>query len=470
MDIEINMYDVLKKLFRKFKHHDEIWGAKAMRERAKINNGGFFSQDDLHAYFNLFCDLKLNTYNDDSLKPLFYFENSKLGFFYTKRKREEIHKVFAITCSSHIHSARTKIKRDPSVTIYVYFRPRTILNIHNLAVFKLTKSKNYSYEYPKIGIKENIISTQNLDFEYTYNSSVQINFNDLENQFNEDYISEINSIIDQKVEDKRNQELKKQQALKLKRKEDLEKGKIANQKIRAFKLVKKKLLKELDSKCNDTLNSYVDDFMKLLKKHQKTILEVDKKHITELVKLDNFLKLCKQNIINSLSIGNEAQNKTQLNKFKSTINQSLKTYQVFLVHSLNMITSLTEGDLITYNEIYLSFDRMKVFNSEWQNEISNTFSNLSKDMKSMSSDVKSLSYDIKNMNYNISTRLDLLASNVRSMEIGLTSELYNLSYDIKSFSSNVSRELDSINSGIKFNNLLSVVTAVQLAGTKKRLK
>ena len=99
-----------------------------------------------------------------------------------------------------------------------------------------------------------------------------------------------------------------------------------------------------------------DDFMSLFKKHQKKIIEVDKNYIQHFVKLSTYLKTKRENIQNIFTTLKESPDITDLKNLFDFLKNQIHTYELLLFHSLNMITSVVEDDLITFYEIYESFD------------------------------------------------------------------------------------------------------------------
>lgn len=183
------------------------------------------------------------------------------------------------------------------------------------------------------------------------------------------------------------------------------------------------------------------DFLKILKKNQTKIIEIDRNYIQKFVKIHNYLQTKKEN---SLYIFNE------LKKSNSTIEQyemleilknQINTYEILVFHSINMLGSLVSDDLITFYEIYESFDKLNIFNSNWENEVSE---------------------QLKNIEIGFS---DLMYS-INSMERNIVNGLNELSYvtqeGFSELEQSVTKELQSIDSSIKFNNFLTGISAYQL--------
>ena len=114
-----------------------------------------------------------------------------------------------------------------------------------------------------------------------------------------------------------------------------------------------------------------------------------------------------------------------------------------------MISSILNEDLITFYEIYESFDKLKIFNSTWENEVSEKLTD-------------------------IGDGLSELMFSINKMEQNIVSEIGNLTYvtqeSMRDLGNTVSKELDSVNSSIKFNNLLTGISTYQLYQINKSTK
>ena len=114
-----------------------------------------------------------------------------------------------------------------------------------------------------------------------------------------------------------------------------------------------------------------------------------------------------------------------------------------------MIGSLVCDDLITFYEIYESFDKLGIFNSNWENEVSEKLTN-------------------------IGDKLNDLMYSINKMEQNIVNELSNMSYvaqeSFNELSQSVSNQLEEIDSTIKFNNLLTGIQTYQLYKINKNTK
>ena len=106
-----------------------------------------------------------------------------------------------------------------------------------------------------------------------------------------------------------------------------------------------------------------------------------------------------------------------------------------------MITSLVESDLITFYEIYECFDQLGVFNSNWENEVSNKLTDIGDGIR------------------------DLMYS-IYQMENKIVNSISNLTYitqdSFRELNMSVNNQLSSIDSSIKFNNLLTGIQTYQM--------
>jgi len=213
----------------------------------------------------------------------------------------------------------------------------------------------------------------------------------------------------------------------------------------------------------------VDDFMKLLKKHQEKIIKINPGHITDFVKISEHLSLKKDNI---QIIFDRLRNTVdlQIEGLLELLNNQINIFNVLLFHSINMIGLLINNDLITYNEIYLKFDKLDVFNSNWENQVQSELISVNKGLVDVKNKLSEISKGVNTMNKNFRQ----LIFNVHQMEKNITSELSNLSYTIdygvSELNSSLTRELKDINSGIGMNNLLTGIQTYQMYKINKNTK
>ncbi|MCF8293116.1 MAG: hypothetical protein K9I70_04830 [Chitinophagaceae bacterium] len=233
-------------------------------------------------------------------------------------------------------------------------------------------------------------------------------------------------------------------------KERLEKEKEKNR-LESLKKSQTSLLQEFDKDGNGVVDVIegVDDFMILFKKHQKKIIDVDKQYIQNFVKVSNYLKTKRQNIQDIFSSIKNTKNQLQLNENVGILKNQIHTYELLLFHSLNMIISIVEEDLIIFYEIYESFDKLNMFNSNWENEVAQ---------------------QLKNIEDGFSELMHSIDSMERNIVSGLNQLTYVTQEGFSDLERSVTKELQSIDSSIKFNNLLTGISTYQLYKINKQTK
>jgi hypothetical protein len=221
--------------------------------------------------------------------------------------------------------------------------------------------------------------------------------------------------------------------------------------LESLKKTQLSLLQEFDKDGNGIVDVIegVDDFMILFKKHQKKIIDVDKQYIQNFVKVSYYLKAKRQNIQEIFSSLNNTKNQLQLNENVGVLKNQIHTYELILFHSLNMIISIVEEDLIIFYEIYESFDKLNMFNSNWENEVSQK-------LKHIEDGLSELMYSIDSMERNIVNGLNQLT--------------YITQEGFSDLERSVTKELQSIDSSIKYNNLLTGISTYQLYKINKQTK
>lgn len=217
--------------------------------------------------------------------------------------------------------------------------------------------------------------------------------------------------------------------------------------INKLKEKQKLVLLELD-KDNDGLVDGLggeDDFRKLLEKYQDKILAIDRAYIQQFVKVSNYLKTKKSNIQKIFNSLDKTNYENELYIIVKLLKNQVHAYQLVLLNSFNMITALINDDMITFYEIHDSFDKLNMFNSNWENEVSNKLTN-------------------------IGDNIQELIYSIQSMEYSIVNELHNLGYVTEELKESVTKELSEVQSSIDTNNLLTSIQTYQLYKINKNTK
>jgi len=213
---------------------------------------------------------------------------------------------------------------------------------------------------------------------------------------------------------------------------------------------KSQILLDLD-KNNDGVIDVIEwnDFNKLLQKNQKLIIEIDRGYIQKFVKISNYIKTKRNNIqliFESISL---TKNEEELNEQVHLIRNQIHTYELLIFHSINLIGAIVAEEMITFYEIYESFDKLGMFNSNWESEVSEKLSN-------------------------IDEKLDDIMYSIYQMENNIVNEISNLTYTTQSsfreLGESVSRQLIEIDSSLQVNNLLTGIQAYQMYKINKNTK
>lgn len=220
---------------------------------------------------------------------------------------------------------------------------------------------------------------------------------------------------------------------------------------------------ELDDNENLQLIDPID-FDKLVQKHQKVIIDIDKSLIQNFIRLSAKLKTENLNItaiFHSLKCDYEervdnfggrtkevvvrfplsVENLPKRIELLRNLQNLIHSYDLMIFHAINMLNSAVSNDFVTFYEIYEMFDRIGIFNSNWENDISKKLSN-------------------------IELKLDDVIDTMNRYESNMIRELKGLNYNLRSGFSELTKavniQLKEIDSSIKWNNLISSIQTYQL--------
>ena len=188
-----------------------------------------------------------------------------------------------------------------------------------------------------------------------------------------------------------------------------------------------------------------NDFNLLLKKHQKSIVEVDRTYVQQFVKISGYLKTKKGNIQSIFNSIKDTPNQEVLNEYVEILKGEIHTYNLILFNSLNMIVSLVEDDMITFYEIHEMFDTLNMFDSKHEKDVSQKLTNIGDGLES-------LMYEIRDMGNKISNSIE------------------QLSYVTEESTRMLNNSLGEINSSLDTNNLLTMIQTYQTYKINKNTK
>ena len=301
-----------------------------------------------------------------------------------------------------------------------------------------TKSKVIKYTFDEINYKIDVIEEHPVlilgigKYEKKIPTKLK-QYNELIKLINDELLNKIKIKIETFEAEKR-----KQAAEKLQKREQ--------QRIENLNVSQDNILKELDKDGKGEVDVVEgNDFSLLLKKHQKSIIEIDRTYVQQFVKVSSYLKTKKNNVQLIFNSIKDTSSQEELNEYVGILKNEIQTYSLILFNSLNMIVSLVEDDMITFYEIHESFDKLNIFNSNWENEMSQKLSNIGDGLSN-------LMYSIEEMGQNIAN------------EIG------ELSYVTEESNRMLSNQLQDIDSSLQTNNLLTGIQTYQMYKINKNTK
>lgn len=241
---------------------------------------------------------------------------------------------------------------------------------------------------------------------------------------------------------------------------DIENTKIQSQKNKELKLKEEKsnLISKLDKDNNGTIDIIEEknEFNLLLKKHQKIIIEKGKEfnqnYTHQFIKVGNYIKQKRSNLQLIFDCIKQVKNQKDLDEYVEILEGEIYTYNLLLINSLNLIVSLIEDDQIIFYDIYEKFDKLNIYNSNWENEVSQKLTLLIRGISELNSNIQGLMYEIRNMG-------DMIVNSIE-----------DLSYITKESSNMLDNRLGEIDSSIKTNNLLTLIQTYQTYKINKNTK
>lgn len=201
-----------------------------------------------------------------------------------------------------------------------------------------------------------------------------------------------------------------------------------------------------------------ESFENLLRQNQEKIISIDKKYIHDLVKTGKFLKTKLENTQKCHDIIKKVSNISELNEIYELLKEEKYKYDLVLYHSLAMISSLMDGDMITFYDIYELFDKFGIFESQWEKDMSGKLDQLG-------GKIDQVNENLIRMEKTLGTILLDILKQTQKMEASMLNAIGNLTYvtgtGLKSINDSVNTKLTAINSTLRVNNLVSGIQAYQ---------
>ena len=194
-------------------------------------------------------------------------------------------------------------------------------------------------------------------------------------------------------------------------------------------------------------------FYNILKHNQTKINEIDKEYVQKFVKLNNYLKEKSSNlsvIINKIIYNLENKPKELIIEIEEEVNffkGLIYSYNLMVNQSIIMLTSLVEDDTITFYETYEVFDKMNIFNTNWENEVNNKLSEINESLQDLNFSIRGL------------------MNQMRSMERNIVNGLQSINTSIGSLENSVNKQLSETNSRLKYENLTNYYKKSTIPGS-----
>ena len=218
------------------------------------------------------------------------------------------------------------------------------------------------------------------------------------------------------------------------------------QRLRELQVSQTNVLSELDKDGNGEVDVIEgNDFNLLLKKHQKSIVEIDRTYVQQFVKISSYLKTKEKNIQSIFNLIKDTPNQEVLNEYVEVLKDDIHSYNLILFNSLNMIVSLVEDDMITFYEIHEMFDTLNMFDSKHEKDVSQKLTNIGDGLES-------LMYKIRDMGNQISNSIQ------------------ELSYVTEESNQQLNEQLSEIDSTMKAGNLINAINTYQNYKNNKNTK
>jgi hypothetical protein len=192
-----------------------------------------------------------------------------------------------------------------------------------------------------------------------------------------------------------------------------------------------------------------NDFNKLFIKNEIKITEKGKEfnqnYIHNFVKVENFLKEKRKNIQLIFEQIRFVEKESELSEYVEILENEIHLYNLLLLNSISLLVSLIEDNQITYYNIYEKFDKLNIFNSNWENEISNKLND-------------------------ININLYFIMNEIRIMGNKIVKSIDDLTFITKESMNQIDKRLGEIDSTIKTNNFLTLINTYQSYKINKNTK
>ena len=252
--------------------------------------------------------------------------------------------------------------------------------------------------------------------------------------------------------------------LELQNQKNIEFEKLKIEKDKELKILKQNFTLKFDKDKNGTIDVIEgeNEFHDLLEKYQETIVskmkEYNQNYVHQFIKVDNYIQDKRKNIQllferiknvenkhSQVQYEERIINKNDFINYEDTLENEIYTYNLIVFNSLNLITSLINDNQIVFYNIYEKFDKLDIYTSNWEKDMSKNLSELNKNIKDLISKIQNMGNEIQ-------------------QSIG------NLSYVTQKSQEQLSEKLTEINSSVKVGNLINSINTYQNYKSNKNTK
>ena len=205
------------------------------------------------------------------------------------------------------------------------------------------------------------------------------------------------------------------------------------------------------------LVTHFDEVNNILKSKESEIQSKEKEFQTNFIQdFIRTLNFIDENIKNSKNLNLRFQGRIERKTYESTefieqLNKLIESENIFITTNssilfglVDMIRSIIYDDRVRFYQIYEKFDKLRIFNSQYQNDVLNS--------------LNSINDNLVELNSNIET----LTNTIDKLGKELISSITELKFELSYLNDTVSSQLQNISTKLDVNNLLNVVQTYQL--------
>tara|TARA_B100001057_G_scaffold200424_1_gene201099 strand:+ start:985 stop:2649 length:1665 start_codon:yes stop_codon:yes gene_type:complete len=239
------------------------------------------------------------------------------------------------------------------------------------------------------------------------------------------------------------------------------------------KKIRKKLISELEDELKSrkdeklAVTSFADEFKKqydadgnalldiidengfseFLTSSQEKIIEIDKKYIHNFIKLSSFLNAKADNLQNTFNLILDAEDVAGLDALKETFDCQYHAYLQIIFQSYSMLLAAKKQNLVKFYEHYEEFDKLNVFDSNWERDLSNQLK-----------EIKQINLESRDAMFKIAKQIVEMETSIID---GLNTGFNKLDSSIKDMNESLTKELKGVNNKLWWNNVLQGVQIYQ---------